>query len=159
MKKERAVVEIDRAESGDFSVDDGGLGMKKAGGVFKNPDASAEKNRVKTTAHAEDEFFVGDSREINSDVNATFGGAGQGEHERVAEHEIRGVKIGVFCGLGEEFDIEVVRDGSFRERRVIIRQDIAVLDRSDVTSFRKISFGGPVNASSPEEAQRKDSKN
>ena len=145
MEEEGAVVEVDGTDGGDFPVDNGSFRMEETGSIFVNLDTGSQESGVETAAHAVDELFIRDAGHKDFHVDTAFGGAEKGVHKRVAEHEVGGVEICVFRRLRQEFDVEVVRDGGFRERGVVVREDVAVFDRGDVASLRKEAGGVEMN--------------
>lgn len=84
-----AEVEVDSAADAEIVVAEHAFSVDKTGFVFVDFDAALEERKVIGAGHEINDFLVGNVRGNDFDIDAFFGGKGEGVHDFAVANEIR----------------------------------------------------------------------
>lgn len=108
---ERAEVEVNSATDAVIVIAEHVFGVDEARFVFIDFDAAFDEGEVVGAGHEIDDFLVRDAWGDDSDVDAFFGGEGEGVHNFAVANEIWGGDAKGFGGAVDEVEIDVFGDG------------------------------------------------
>ncbi len=102
MVDEGAEVEVDGAADAVVVVTEHGFGVDEARFIFIDFDAAFDEREIVGAGHEVDDFFVGDVWGDDFDVDAFFGGEGEGVHDFAVADEVGSGDAEGFGGAVDE---------------------------------------------------------
>ena len=97
-----AVVEVGRADDGEFVVDADGLGVKDDGLALVDLDAVGQEKLVKGMSGGDEEVDIAAPGKHEADAHAALGGVAEGLDEIIRRGEVGHREIDAFFGGGEQ---------------------------------------------------------
>lgn len=126
MINEGAEIEVNGAADAINVVTKHVFGVDEAGFVFVDFDAAFDEREVVRAGHEVDDFFVGNVRSDDFDIDTFFGGEGESVHDFAVANEIRSGDAEGFGGAVNEIEIDV-----FGDRLVVNGSGAGTVDGSE----------------------------